>query len=92
MERKLPLAEVCKLLQEGWEYENPPKPWIASKDDGKNETYIAGTMPSDPKLDALLNDPELKKIPDQVGRTPRSLLLMRELMLDRLGHHEAEED
>ena len=96
MERSLPLVEVVKLLQEGWEYANPPKEWVVSEDDSPDtETYFGGMYqtspgkeqpPTDPKLEAALNDPELKKIADQIGTTPHSLLLMRELLLDRHGH------
>ena len=73
-----------------------------SEDDSPNtETYYGATVPTlpgkektptDPKLEAALNDPELKKIADQMGTSVRSLLLMRELLLDRHGHHEVDDD
>jgi hypothetical protein len=74
---------------------------VSEDDSPDTETYYAAFYqtspgkerpPADPKLEAALNDPELKKIADQIGTTPRSLLLMRELLLDRHGHHEVEEE
>ena len=101
MERILPIAEPAKLRQEGWEYATPTKPWTVSEDHGDTETYFGAMYPTvpgqektpaGPKLQAALNDPELKKIADQIGTTPHRLLLMRELLLDRHGHHEVDDE
>jgi hypothetical protein len=90
--RTLPIAELVKLRQQRWEHATPLKEWTVSEDDGDTETYYAATVPTlpgkerpptDPKLAAALNDPELQKIAAQVGTTVHSLLLMRELLLDR---------
>jgi hypothetical protein len=102
MVRSRTVVELAKPQQEGWEFANPPKPWTVSEDDSPNtETYYGAILPTvpgkektptDPKLEAALNDPELKKIADQIGTTPHSLLLMRELLLDRHGHHEVDDN
>jgi hypothetical protein len=64
---------------------DPAKDLLSPEEDSQNtDTYVAGMQNNpDPKIQQLLQDPEMQQMASQMGVSVNDLLVYREMMLDR---------
>jgi hypothetical protein len=92
------IAQLGELRKAGWDYANPVKDWRELMPDAKDQpksqiqsNFFGGTVPAKTaegeQADKVRSDPELQQMAALLGVDVNSLLVMREMMLDRHGQH-----